>query len=570
VIVNALPTATITPASATTFCQGDNVVLNANQGSGLRYQWQTNGMPIAANANAITFTTANAGSYTVVVTDANSCSNTSSVTPVIVNALPTATITPASTTTFCQGGSVILNANSGTGLNYQWQNNGMPINGATNAHYTATTAGIYTVLVTTASNCSSISTANIVIVNALPMASIVNATPILCYGDRSTLTVNATGGLAPYQYRTNGGTYQTSPSFELGAGNYNVTVRDNNGCTSGNMALTLAQPNALTLTTPTATPLNCYDGFTTLQATANGGTTPYQYSLTGFSFQNANQFSVSGGTYQLIVRDANGCRTTSSLHTVARPADLGLTNATNPIKCWGDTTHSTIQVANAVAPIQYTVNGVSQPNPLYKGLRAGNYSVGVVDSRGCTKAMTFTIPQPSPLTGTVQADTLLCKGKWTPLTVTATGGTGTISYRLNEGAFQGNTFRVGAGEQTVQIRDANQCLQTLPTVTVKEATAKIGELKNLKLNCHDMEMRIYPNPVVDVLSVDFKIARSAIVKILVYNVLGDLIAQEDYQSIEAGAYTTSWQTANWASDMVRVCLEVDGVCEEVTSVMIVH
>jgi YVTN family beta-propeller protein len=569
ITVKPLPIATSSASGATTFCQGEQVVLNANIGAGLTYQWQRNGtlIPNATNPN---YTANSTGLYTVVVTGLNACNNTSIPNSVILNALPTATITPASATTFCQGGNVVLNANSGTGLRYQWRNNGTPINGATNANYTTSTAGSYTVFVTNSNNCSSTSAANTLIINELPIASIMNATNILCNGDKSTLTVGGTGGLAPYQYNANGGTYQNSNLFELSAGTFNVNVRDNNGCTSLNTALTLTQPNVLTIATPTAVPLNCYDGFTDLQSTANGGTTPYQYSLTGFVFQNPNQFSVQGGTYQMVVRDANGCRATSPLYNVARPADLVLTTATNPIKCWGDTTHSMIQVANAVSPIQYTVNGISQNNNLYKGLQMGNYSVGVVDSRGCTKTTTFTITQPSLLTGNVQVDTMICKGKLTPLVVTATGGTGNISYRLNAGAFQNNTFMVGAGEQKVQIRDANQCLHTLPTVMVEDATAKMGELRNLKINCHEMEMRIYPNPVVDVMSVDFKIAQSGVVKVLVYNALGDLIAHEDYKNIEAGSYTASWDTANWASDMVRVCLEVDGVCVQVTSVMIVH
>jgi hypothetical protein len=78
---------------------------------------------------------------------------------VTVNALPTATITAATATTFCQGEGVVLNASTGTGLTYQWFNNASAISGATSASYTATTSGSYTVVVTNASTCSSTSTA---------------------------------------------------------------------------------------------------------------------------------------------------------------------------------------------------------------------------------------------------------------------------------------------------------------------------------------------------------------------------------------------------------------------------
>jgi oligosaccharide reducing-end xylanase len=49
-----------------------------------------------------------------------------------VNAAPNASITPAGPTTFCSGGSVTLNANTGSGLSYQWLLNGNNISAATN------------------------------------------------------------------------------------------------------------------------------------------------------------------------------------------------------------------------------------------------------------------------------------------------------------------------------------------------------------------------------------------------------------------------------------------------------
>jgi hypothetical protein len=154
--VNALPTATITASSATTFCQGASVVLTANTGAGLSYQWRLNGTNISG-ATTSSYTANASGSYTVVVTNASACSSTSTATVVTVNALPTATITPATATTFCQGGSVVLNANTGAGLTYQWFNNTVAIGGATSSSYTANASGSYTVVVTNNSNCSATS-----------------------------------------------------------------------------------------------------------------------------------------------------------------------------------------------------------------------------------------------------------------------------------------------------------------------------------------------------------------------------------------------------------------------------
>ena len=165
VTIVSLPTATITPATSTTFCQGGSVVLNANTGAGLSYQWRLNGNPISG-ATSSSYTANASGTYTIVVTNASTCSSTSTATVVTVNALPTATITPASATTFCQGGSVVLNANTGTGLTYQWFNNATTISGATSASYTANASGSYTVAVTNSNGCNATSSATSVLVNA--------------------------------------------------------------------------------------------------------------------------------------------------------------------------------------------------------------------------------------------------------------------------------------------------------------------------------------------------------------------------------------------------------------------
>jgi hypothetical protein len=176
VTINPLPTATITPVTSTTFCQGGSVVLNANTGTGLTYQWKLDGGNYTGTGATSSSITANAsGNYTVIVTNSSNCSTTSSATTVTVNSLPIATITPATATTFCQGGSVVLNANTGTGLTYQWKLDGGNYTGtgAISSSITANASGNYTVIVTNSSNCSTTSSATTVTVNSLPVTSVI-------------------------------------------------------------------------------------------------------------------------------------------------------------------------------------------------------------------------------------------------------------------------------------------------------------------------------------------------------------------------------------------------------------
>jgi hypothetical protein len=148
VSVNAAPTATITPAGATTFCTGGSVVLTASAGSS--YKWMNGTTQVGTN---VSYTATTSGSYTVEVINAGGCNARSTTTTVTINATPTATITAGGTTTFCTGGSVVLTASAGS--SYKWMNGTSQV--GTNASYTATTSGSYTVEVTNAGGCNATS-----------------------------------------------------------------------------------------------------------------------------------------------------------------------------------------------------------------------------------------------------------------------------------------------------------------------------------------------------------------------------------------------------------------------------
>ncbi len=157
VTVNPLPSATVTPAGPTTFCSGGSVVLNAPTGANLSYQWKKGGT-LLSGATLASYTATTGGNYRVIVTNTvTSCAKTTTSATVVTVDKPAATITPQGPTTFCAGGSVVLAANTGTGLTYKWKKGNAYIPGATLSNYTATTAGTYKVEVTNSNGCSKLS-----------------------------------------------------------------------------------------------------------------------------------------------------------------------------------------------------------------------------------------------------------------------------------------------------------------------------------------------------------------------------------------------------------------------------
>ncbi|GDX51478.1 hypothetical protein LBMAG27_05250 [Bacteroidota bacterium] len=151
------PVATVTPNGSTTNCKGVVLTLTANSGTGYSYQWKKNGLTISGATN-ISYNPIITGGYRTQVTNAAGCSKFSANTIVTFYNLPTATITPLGSTNICLSGSVVLQANTGTGYLYQWRKNGLNIPGATIQSYNATLIGGYRVLITDVHGCQKLST----------------------------------------------------------------------------------------------------------------------------------------------------------------------------------------------------------------------------------------------------------------------------------------------------------------------------------------------------------------------------------------------------------------------------
>ncbi|HUM48117.1 MAG TPA: T9SS type A sorting domain-containing protein, partial [Chitinophagales bacterium] len=155
--VKAFPTATISPEGPFNLCKGQSVLLSAPNDPNRSYQWEKKNEDITGATNMV-YEASTKGNYKVTVTNITTgCKNTSAAVKINVYEDPVATITPQGPTTFCEGGSVVLQANTGAGLTYKWKKGSNYIAGATLSGYTATQAGNYKVEVTDANGCSKLS-----------------------------------------------------------------------------------------------------------------------------------------------------------------------------------------------------------------------------------------------------------------------------------------------------------------------------------------------------------------------------------------------------------------------------
>lgn len=162
VTINANPVANLNQPAAVSFCSGGSLVLQADSFPGYTYQWKLNNVNIAG-AVFRSYTVTQPGLYTVKVTSACGKTAKDSVVCSYTNT-PAAQIAAGGPTTFCAGQSVVLTANSFSGVTYQWRRNGTDIPTATASSYTAVQQGFYTVK-ETAAGCDKISNGITVTVN---------------------------------------------------------------------------------------------------------------------------------------------------------------------------------------------------------------------------------------------------------------------------------------------------------------------------------------------------------------------------------------------------------------------
>lgn len=93
---------------------------------------------------------------------------------------------------------------------------------------------------------------------------------LICSTRTKILTATVTGGTAPYQYEINGGAYQSENEFDVAAGNYIVTVKDNNDCVSSSVPTGVNIPDLVEQVTLQVSPFTtvCVDEASSVTLTA--------------------------------------------------------------------------------------------------------------------------------------------------------------------------------------------------------------------------------------------------------------------------------------------------------------
>ena len=452
-------------------CNGGNegsIAVAANGGTApLSYQW-SNG------ENNETIDNLAAGTYTLTVTDANNCSNELTITidePTILSA----TISVTNATCFAaQNGTATPTVTGGTApYVFSWSN------GVATENLTDLIAGNYTVTITDMNDCMVEIDFEITQPEAIEL-TVMTTMPTCNAGTEGSINVTAIGGTGAFTYLWESG--DTTENLEnLPAGNYALTITDENGCTE-ETSVEITNPIALSLTTNTNN-IDCAGNENGLiNVSIDGGTTPYQYNWSNGESTESIE-NLMAGTYSVTVSDANGC-TTSEAYEITEPMVLTATTVVADVNCHsGDDGQIEVTTTGGNPPYAYQwSNGNNLA--INENLIAGTYSVTIYDANQCSFITSVTVNEPTTLNPFLyyNTDVDCFEGNNGAIDAGANGGVAPYTYQWSNGATTSTIENLVAGNYDLTVTDANNCMQTLSTTIVQpeEITINVFSIKSPK------------------------------------------------------------------------------------------
>lgn len=415
------------------------------------------------------------GSYTIVATDANNCTNSTTVN--ITQPPAIQFNTPTSTMVSCNGGSDGALGVTATGGTPTFSYNLMPGN-ITNGSgsFSNLTQGNYTVTVTDANNCTASTTIQVNQPAVLQITNVAVVQPSCVPGNDGMITITSNGGTTAYQYNIGGANQSSNVFNNVGGGIYTITVTDANNCTATSI-VTLSAPNAPSFTNTQSTSVSCFGGADgTIQVSALGSATPISYNLMPGNVNNTSGSfsSLTAGTYTIIATDANGC-SVNTVMGINQPSQL-IWNGTSKtdVSCNGGNNGS-IQTAavGGTGAISYNLmpGNINNASGNYNNLSQGSYTITATDANNCSLSTTININEPSALSfNAISFTDVSCNGgNDGSISISAAGGVGTYSYNLMPGNItnsNGNYNNLTQATYTITVTDANNCtLSTTQSIT---------------------------------------------------------------------------------------------------------
>ncbi len=483
----------ISQTNVSCFGQNNGSVSVAGAGGTAPYSYSLNG----GNFQTQSTFALSAGSHTVTVRDANSCTYDLNVNISEPSELLFSSVNVNEIKCFGNKGSTDLTITGGTPPYSYSKDNGINFSApSAEISYTFSnlTKGNYKIVVKDAKGCSITYSSTITLSEPTEFKVTQSFNNISCYGlANGSITLTPSGGTSPYAFTKDGWATTSGTTFNpytypnLGKGNYNVVAKDANGCVATLPTITIAEPSQLEIINISKVNNRCFSGKDgVISINALGGTPDYSYSLdNGATYSGISTFNgLIAKKYYARVRDSKGCTTGPTEVEITQPADpfvLSVLNHSN-ITCFGGSNGSAeLKVAQGgISPFMYSSDGThwSESN-IFTGLSASTSKFYVRDAEECIVEVDNPITQPTQIVATVNTTNIACKGGNSgKISLNVEGGTGsyTLALTVNGKPVETKTnvsktsefTGLLAGTYTLTVTDASSCSVVVNEIQILE------------------------------------------------------------------------------------------------------
>lgn len=425
------------------------------------YQWSN-------SSTSQDLTGLTAGSYTVTVTDQNSCTKDSTF---LVSNNSTLVLSANLTNPLCNGesnGSIDLTVSGGSGnYSYSWSN------GAGNSQDpSGLSAGIYIVTVTdNTSTCVALKTFELTEAGTLAISG--SVTDENCGDREGVVDISIQGGTRPYSYSWTGSSSTDSIATNLQQGTYVVTVTDDNSCSIqqsfdvinlvGNCI-----PNCdLSIDNEIVVNENCGQTNGSISLSVSSTSAPINiFWSNGGSTSNISGLNTN--TYTVTLTDDATCSLTKDYTIVNNSGSLSISNASVSNEACGNGSGGVdITIVGGSFPYSFAWSN-SSTNEDLTNVAAGTYSVIVTDNSGCSVNQSFSVTNQA---GSLQqtfgyAMDEVCGNSGGSIDISITGGVPNYNYSWSNGSSNEDLINIGAGTYSCTITDQTGCSLTTPTYIV--------------------------------------------------------------------------------------------------------